>query len=51
MHFWAETKNLNLLTRKKLNSLLPPEIQGQSKIYNNRLFGIITNLILYTEEH
>jgi ubiquinone/menaquinone biosynthesis C-methylase UbiE len=50
MHFWAETKNLNLLTRRKLRSLLSSDIQTDSKIYFNRLFGFVTNLILFVEK-
>ena len=51
MNFWAETSNLNLLTKKRLLSMLP---MGGSTYKNamvcyNRMFGIITNLILWVE--
>jgi SAM-dependent methyltransferase len=49
MDFWAETQNLNLLTGKKLFSMLPEEVRIKAKLYYNRIFGIATNLILYVE--
>jgi SAM-dependent methyltransferase len=55
MNFFAETSNLNLLTRKKLLSLVPENARKNTMIYYNYLigggvqFGIATNLILYVE--
>jgi len=49
MYFWAETSNLNLLTKKRLFSLLPEGTQKNARIYCNRMFGFVTNLILYVE--
>ena len=49
MDFWAETKNLNLLTRKKLLSMVPSKKNKSAKMYYNRMCGIVTNLILYIE--
>jgi ubiquinone/menaquinone biosynthesis C-methylase UbiE len=50
LDFWAETSNLNLLTRKKLYSMIPEEIRNRAMIYYNRLFGVATNLILFVDE-
>jgi len=49
MDFWAETRNLNLLTGKKLFSMLPEDARIKAKLYYNRMLGITTNLILYVE--
>lgn len=49
MNFWAETANLNLLTKKRLFSMLSGNTYKNARIYYNRMFGIATNLILYIE--
>jgi len=49
MEFWAETSNLNLLTRKRLLSMLPENTYKNAKMCYNRMFGIATNLILFVE--
>jgi len=49
MNFWAETSNLNLLTKRDFFSMLPENTYKNARIYYNRMFGIATNLILYVE--
>jgi hypothetical protein len=49
MHFYAETENLNLLTKKKLLGMLPPPYKGRVRIHFNRLFGWSSNIVLYVE--
>ena len=46
MDFWADTKNLNLLTRRKLYSMIPSNVKKNTKLYYNRLLGFATNIIL-----
>lgn len=47
MKFYAETQNLNLLTKKRLLSLIPPQRTRSAQIYFNKLFGLSSNIILY----
>ena len=49
MDFWAETENLNLLTRRKLCAMIPDTVLDRTKIYYNRLLGIVANLILFID--
>ena len=50
MGFWAETSNLNLLTRRKLCAMMPIGVRANARLYYNRLLGIATNLILFIED-
>jgi 2-polyprenyl-3-methyl-5-hydroxy-6-metoxy-1,4-benzoquinol methylase len=50
LDFWAETRNLNLLTRKNLYAMIPDEVRNKVMIHYNRLFGIPANLILFVDE-
>ena len=49
LDFWASTQNLNLLTKKKLLSLIPEYEARFASIYFNRLLGLPANLILYVD--
>ncbi|GHT02673.1 hypothetical protein AGMMS50276_32670 [Synergistales bacterium] len=49
LEFWANTQNLNLLTKKKLLSLVPINHAMHSFMYCNRLLGLSANLILYID--
>ena len=49
LNFWAETSNLNLLTRKKIYAMIPDDLRKNVGVYYNRMFGLVTNLILYAE--
>ncbi|GHV39594.1 hypothetical protein FACS1894187_19740 [Synergistales bacterium] len=49
LEFWANTQNLNLLTKKKLLSLIPEDHAMRSSMYCNRLLGLSANLILYID--
>jgi SAM-dependent methyltransferase len=50
LDFWAETANLNLVTAKRLLSMLPDSVRNNARLYYNRLLGMATNLILYVED-
>ena len=50
MDFWAETANLNLLTKNKIYSMIPNDSRSKAKIYRNRLLGMTTNLILFMQD-
>ena len=49
LDFWASTHNLNLLTKKKLLSLIPESQARFASIYCNKLLGLPANLILYMD--
>ena len=49
LDFYARTQNLNLLTKKKLLSLIPESDARFASIYCNRLLGFTTNLILFVD--
>jgi len=49
MEHWSKTENLNLLTAKKLLSLVPASHQKSANIYYHRLLGFRSNLILVVE--
>ena len=50
MAFWAKTENLNLLSKRSLRAIIPEKYKGKAVITNNRLLGIVSNLILYIDE-
>ena len=49
MGFWAKTENLNLLSASKLRNIMSGG-GTMCTVYKNRLFGWVSNLVLYVEE-
>jgi len=49
LDFWANTQNLNLLTKIKLLSLIPESEVQFASFFCNRLLGFPANLILYVD--
>ena len=47
MDFWAKTENLNLLTKRSLMAIIPEDLRSKAIITNNRLLGLVSNLVLY----